>query len=749
MQAVVAGSDYAVRVVEGNEDCVALAWGRRMQTRGGWGAQHTAQMTMTLATGGADASPGGQQRAACLGEDDPRARETGGEEARQQGSGGTAWRRQASRGKARRRKASGITMLPALTPLPRYTAWIVDSDNGGRVDMYEKAEEDEDEERAKRAAITSFGEPRCSARELPFRTFGEFEASHRRGPFEGRPLRDVRESALSYDRLFCCVCRRFDCELHGNSLATTFKDLTAPFALTTLPQPPAAPCGPHCHVLGGGAAGQGKRAWSDEDRVMAAIALPLLQYDCCLLASTLQRGLRTCIELHALMRHLHQEGVAEGRTGVGPSNPRRHAWWLEAERERGGAAGAAATSASVRALMQQRGRIQPGEVEPYHPCSCVGPCSPGSCACRQGNNFCEKQCRCSTDCCNFFPGCHCRGPCTLLTCLCMQAHRECDPDICGQCKSTEPGSCRNMQMALRHSVQVEVKPSALAGMGAYLLGKARRGELVGEYTGEVVGNDDSGSKTYEFELTSTDVLDAEHKGSTLKFANHSRSHANCFCKVVNVSGVPRVGIFALRSLRAGEEVLYDYCSANRRQPLFRVKEPPREGGKGSSDSKEENVEKEAIRRLNRLWGSEDKSNVDEEEERLLQDFTDVPPQDVHLMAAWNRLLRSLHVKLPDKNHSTVVKAFVFSECEYLQLSPLMASSLFLFLGKLWHCRLINSGDILRCMHIVRTAGQCKHETCVGLHNVCLPGSLQGESPAEAFAHAYKRKRALSPTPSAP
>ncbi|CAI5476844.1 unnamed protein product, partial [Closterium sp. Yama58-4] len=67
--------------------------------------------------------------------------------------------------------------------------------------------------------------------------------------------------------------------------------------------------------------------------------------------------------------------------------------------------------------------------------------------------------------------------------------------------------------------------------------------------------------------------------------------------------------------------------------------------------------------------------------------------------------------LPDKNHSTVVKAFVFSECH-----SLTASSLFLFLAKLWHAGLINSGDMLRCLHVLACSARCKNEMCMGLRN---------------------------------
>ncbi|CAI5531500.1 unnamed protein product, partial [Closterium sp. Naga37s-1] len=55
-------------------------------------------------------------------------------------------------------------------------------------------------------------------------------------------------------------------------------DLTAPFSpRSPPPQPPAVACGPHCHVLGGGAASH-EGSWSDDDKLMLQIAFPIFDY---------------------------------------------------------------------------------------------------------------------------------------------------------------------------------------------------------------------------------------------------------------------------------------------------------------------------------------------------------------------------------------------------------------------------------------------------------------------------------------
>lgn len=110
----------------------------------------------------------------------------------------------------------------------------------------------------------------------------------------------------------------------------------------------------------------------------------------------------------------------------------------------------------------------------------------------------------------------------------------------------------------------EVRDSAIAGKGAFALRAIKKGERLIEYTGERIPHpvadarydDDTMDEhhTFLFTVSSRTVLDASRGGNESRFINHS-CDPNCESEVEK----GRVYIFALRDIRKGEELHYDYA----------------------------------------------------------------------------------------------------------------------------------------------------------------------------------------------
>jgi hypothetical protein len=54
------------------------------------------------------------------------------------------------------------------------------------------------------------------------------------------------------------------------------------------------------------------------------------------------------------------------------------------------------------------------------------------------------------------------------------------------------------------------------------------------------------------------IVDATFCGNMARFINHCHS-PNCFVDIVSVNGENKVIVSALRDIKAGEELNYDYC----------------------------------------------------------------------------------------------------------------------------------------------------------------------------------------------
>ena len=111
--------------------------------------------------------------------------------------------------------------------------------------------------------------------------------------------------------------------------------------------------------------------------------------------------------------------------------------------------------------------------------------------------------------------------------------------------------------------RILVRRSGVHGKGVFAVAKLAREEVIIEYKGEVISwkealrrhpHDPSDpNHTFYFHIDDGNVIDAKVGGNSARWINHA-CQPNCEADAVN----GRVFIKALRSIRPGEELFYDY-----------------------------------------------------------------------------------------------------------------------------------------------------------------------------------------------
>jgi len=120
-----------------------------------------------------------------------------------------------------------------------------------------------------------------------------------------------------------------------------------------------------------------------------------------------------------------------------------------------------------------------------------------------------------------------------------------------------------MSAARRPSSSIEVRDSALHGLGVFATKRIKKGARVVEYLGERVSHaeadrryddkDENDNHTFLFIVDGRTVIDAGVDGNEARFINHG-----CDPNCESVIEERRVFIEALRDIAAGEELTYDY-----------------------------------------------------------------------------------------------------------------------------------------------------------------------------------------------
>jgi uncharacterized protein len=109
-----------------------------------------------------------------------------------------------------------------------------------------------------------------------------------------------------------------------------------------------------------------------------------------------------------------------------------------------------------------------------------------------------------------------------------------------------------------------VRRSTIQGRGVFATRSIPEGERIIQYRGEIIDedeadrrypwNDEGRHHTFLFRLDDGSVIDAGRRGNAAKYINHSCA-PNCEA-VEDEQG--RIFIYALRDIRRGEELVYDY-----------------------------------------------------------------------------------------------------------------------------------------------------------------------------------------------
>ncbi|KAF5027887.1 hypothetical protein F66182_28 [Fusarium sp. NRRL 66182] len=148
-------------------------------------------------------------------------------------------------------------------------------------------------------------------------------------------------------------------------------------------------------------------------------------------------------------------------------------------------------------------------------------------------------------------------------CINRATKMECSAEA-GNCA----GGCQNQRFQRKQYANVSVIKTEKKGFGLRTDADLQPNDFVFEYIGEVINEptfrrrmiqyDEEGIKHFYFmSLNKSEFVDATKKGNYGRFCNHS-CNPNCYVDKWVVGDKLRMGIFALRKIRSGEELVFNY-----------------------------------------------------------------------------------------------------------------------------------------------------------------------------------------------
>ncbi|KAK3897048.1 hypothetical protein C8A05DRAFT_20108 [Staphylotrichum tortipilum] len=240
--------------------------------------------------------------------------------------------------------------------------------------------------------------------------------------------------------------------------------------------------------------------------------------------------------------------------------------------------------------------------ELFAPCHHDGPCTAANgCPCASSGShpvLCERFCLCTAEECALkFTGCACHSSGKTCIqrqkegkpCICVQLNRECDPVLCKGCGAKERADpenaydeqlhstgCQNVAMQRGAPKTVLLGKSQLeaCGYGLFAAEDIAQDEFVIEYTGELISHDEGVRRehrrgdvfdeenkvSYLFTLLEQEGIwvDAAMYGNLSRYINHASDNCNIMPRIMYVNHEFRIKFLALRDIKAGEELFFNY-----------------------------------------------------------------------------------------------------------------------------------------------------------------------------------------------